>query len=69
MGNYAGGEILGFVVVTWNQASGQPDIDAPGLDDRETADLECAERRAQTKALGRRERHEVAAVISIEGEG
>jgi hypothetical protein len=65
---YAGGEVLGFVVVTWNQASGQPDIDAPGLDDRDTAFIERDERRAQTKAVGRGELHEVAAVVRLEEE-
>ena len=48
MAEHAEGEILGFVVVTFNQASGQPDIDAPGLDDWDTACLERDDRRAKT---------------------
>lgn len=63
------GETLGFTVVTWNQASAQPDIDAPGLDDWDTACLERDDRRAKTAAVGRGERHEVAAVIRLEGGG
>jgi len=68
MAEHAEGEVLGFVVVTFNQASGQPDIDAPGLDDWDTACLERDDRRAKTKAAGRGERHEVAAVIRLEGD-
>lgn len=67
MPEYAGGEVLGFVVVAWNQASGQPDIDTLGMhDDRETAELERDSRRERTREIGRRERHEVCAVISLE---
>jgi hypothetical protein len=69
VGEHAEGEILGYVVVTWPQTGGQPDIDAPGLDDRDTAFIERDERRAQTKAVGRGERHEVAAVIRLEDDG
>lgn len=65
----ASGDELGFVVVTWPQTGGQPDIDTPGLhDDRETAELERDDRRERTRVVGRGERHEVAAVIRIEEE-
>lgn len=60
---YAEGEILGYVVVTWPQTGGQPDIDAPGLDDWDTACLERDDRRKRTRDAGRGEQHEVAAVI------
>ena len=67
MAEFAEGEVLGFVVVTSNQASGQPDIDTPGLHhERETAELERDDRRRHTASVGRGERHEVAAVIRIE---
>lgn len=66
MPEYAEGEILGYVVVTWPQTGGQPDIDAPGLDDLETARLERAGRQRATQAAGRGERHEVAAVVRLE---
>ena len=63
------GDPLGFVVVTWNQVSHQPDIDTPGLhDDRETAELERDSLREQTRAIGRGERHEVCAVVQLGGE-
>jgi hypothetical protein len=69
MAEHAEGEILGYVVVTWNQASGWPDIDTAGLhDDRETAELDRDSRRERTAGIGRRELHEVAAVIRLEGE-
>ena len=64
MTDYAYGEVLGFTVVTWNQASGQPDIDTAGMhDDIGTAIADRDSRRAETKARSRRERHEVATVI------
>ena len=70
MTEYAEGEVLGFVVVTWPQMSPNPDTDTPGLhQERETADLERDDREARTAAVGRGERHEVAAVIRIEGDG
>jgi hypothetical protein len=66
---YAEGEILGYVVVTWPQMSPNPDIGTPGLHwERETAELELADRRAQTSAVGRGERHEIAAVVRLEEE-
>ena len=69
MAEHAEGEILGFVVVTWPQTGGQPDIDAPGFDDWDTACLERDDRRAHTASVGRGERHEVAVVVRLEGEG
>ncbi len=69
MPEYAEGEILGFVVVTWPQMSPNPDIDTPGLHwERETAEIERDDRRKQTAAVGRGERHEVAAVVRLEKE-
>lgn len=63
----AEGERLGYVVVTWPQTGGQPDIDAPGLYlDRETAEDERDSRRAATAAAWRRERHEIAEVTEME---
>lgn len=64
MTDHAYGEVLGFVVVTWNQASGQPGIDTAGMhDDIETAIADRDSRRAETKDLSRGEQHEVATVI------
>ncbi len=61
------GEVLGYVVVDWNQASGQPDVDTAGLYlDRESADADAVDRQAETDRIGRKERHTVAAVIEIE---
>ncbi len=61
------GEVLGYVVVDWNQASHQPDVDTTGLYlDRESAASDAVERQAETDRIGRGERHTVAAVIEIE---
>jgi len=65
-------ERLGFVVVTFNQASHQPDIDTGSAlyCEIETARLELAERRAATARVGRGERHVIAEVIGLEdGDG
>ena len=61
-------ERLGYVVVTFNQASHQPDIDTGSAlhCELETARLELAERRAATAAVGRGERHVIAEVIELE---
>lgn len=67
MADTATGQILGYVVVDWNQASHQPDVDTAGLyTTREDADADAVARQAETDAVGRLERHTVAAVIEIE---
>lgn len=50
-----------YVVVEWNQASGQPRIAYNGdLFDREEDAEDCAEQlREETRAVGRREQHTV----------
>ena len=60
---------LGFVVATFNQASGRPELDVIGLH----ADLDDAvyEREAmadETAAAGRGERHVVCEVVPVEDE-
>jgi hypothetical protein len=61
------GDVLGYVVVDWNQASGQPDVDTNGLyTTREDAESDAVYRQAETDRIGRGERHTVAAVIEIE---
>lgn len=64
------GEEIGFVVITRSQIDPNWDIDTPGLhQERETAELERDDRRERTRAVGRGERHEVAAVVRLEEEG
>lgn len=60
---------LGFVVVEFNQASGQPDL-LPGAmlhTDRETAEITAGHFRDETAKVGRRERYAVA-TVTIEEE-
>lgn len=60
-------ERLGFVVVTFNQASGQPELDYPDLYDGITdAMCERDRKREDTATTGRRERHVIAEVIEME---
>lgn len=57
-------EPLGYVVVTWNQASGQPDLETCGMHSEPGGAIaERGELRAETARSGRGERHEVCAVI------
>ncbi len=56
-----------YVVLTYNQASGQPDLADYGLyDDLETAQAVRDDQRTQTAAVGRGERHVVAEVVPME---
>ena len=61
------GDILGYCVVTFNQASGQPEFDLPDLHhDRESARWELEAKEAETAASGRGETHMIA-VLCEEG--
>jgi hypothetical protein len=63
----ATGEILGYVVVDWNQTSGYPDVDTAGLYTTQgAAEDEAAYRQTETDRIGRSEHHTIAAVINIE---
>lgn len=69
MREYDEGYRLGYVVVTWNQASGQPDIDHSDLHWSLTgAKDERDYRREQTAKVGRGERHTIAVLIEPESE-
>lgn len=57
-------DVLGYVVVTWNQASYQPEVDGPMHDDLEWAREVAAMERKKTAESGRCERHTVHAVVS-----
>jgi hypothetical protein len=65
----AGGDRIGFVVVTYNQASGRPGLDYPDLHDGIT-DAMCERdlKREETATAGRGERHVIAEVTEMEGE-
>ena len=69
MPEHAEGRVVGYVIVEWNQASGQPDLDvAPSLhDDREWAEKIRAEMEAENRASRRWEIYRVCAVIELEG--
>lgn len=59
---------LGYVVVEFNQASGQPGIDGYFSDDREDI-VDAIEQRRQTDfATGRKERYAVGTITIEEGE-
>ncbi len=65
----ATGQVLGYVVVDWNQGSGQPDVDTTGLyTTQEDAEHDAADRQAETHRVGRPEWHTVAAVVQLEEE-
>jgi hypothetical protein len=58
---------IGYIVVTYNQASHQPGLDFPDLHaDLESARDEQASKKQETYCLGRRERHVVAEVIELD---
>ena len=60
-------EHLGFVVVTFNQASHQPELDYSDLHaDLESAKWERDDKRVRTMQAGRRERHVVAEVVELD---
>lgn len=56
-------DVLGYVVVEWNQASYQPDLDGPLMDDLEWAQEVAAMQRKDTAERGRGERYTVHAVV------
>lgn len=69
MAEYAEGEVVGFVVVTWNQASGWPTLDDNAgelYDNRQDAEEQAARMTAETAAVGRGETHRALPVISVE---
>lgn len=67
-GRAAEGERIGFVVVTYNQASGQPELDYPDLHEGITDALcERDGKREDTATTGRGERHVIAEVVEMEG--
>ena len=61
-------EPVGYVVVCWNQASGQPEViySFVGVGELANAELIAETERARTAKRGRRERYAVAEVIPIE---
>ena len=61
-------EPIGYVVVCWNQASGQVDViyNFCGVGERLAAESLAAAERARTAEVGRRERYAVAEVIPLE---
>jgi hypothetical protein len=60
-------DVLGYVVVEWNQASHQPDIPYGGLIDDEGTAVEIARAaQADARSRGRRERYTVHAVMAEE---
>ena len=63
-------EPLGYVVVTFNQASRQPGLN-PGADltDLETAVSQREWERAETARVGRREEHIIAEVFEMDEDG
>lgn len=56
-------DVLGYVVVTWNQASHWPEVEGPMHDDLEWAREVAAMERKKTAESGRGERHTVHAVM------
>lgn len=60
-------DVLGYVVVEWNQASHWPYIPYGGLiDDLEWAHEEARRQQADARSRGRRERYTVHAVMAEE---
>ncbi len=56
-----------YIVITYNQASGQPDLATYGIyTDLQAAQDERDDQRTQTAAVGRGERHVVAEVVPME---
>jgi hypothetical protein len=63
-------ERIGYVVVTWNQASGWPELDYSDLHAyRDDAERERDSKREQTASSGRGEMHKVAEVVELEDDG
>lgn len=62
------GSHLGYVVVTYNQASGCPGFDGePSLYEDVDEAIEARDReQAETASIGRREHHVVAEVIELD---
>lgn len=58
-------DVLGYVVVEWNQASGQPDIPF-GPDGKSTAVGIARDLQADARSRGRREQYTVHAVMAEE---
>lgn len=61
---------LGYAVVTFNQASHQPEFDYSDIhSDMESAIAERDHKRAETAKVGRREHHAIAEIIELEEGG
>lgn len=62
-------DILGYCVVTFNQASGQAEFDLPDLhQDREPARWELEAKEAETARNGRGETHMIAVLYESDGD-
>ena len=60
---------LGFVVVTYNQASHMPGLEYSDLHaDMESARWELEDKQQRTASWGRRETHVIAEVVELEDE-
>lgn len=69
MAEFAEGEVVGYVVVTWNQASGWPTLDDNAgelYDDKAEAESRAGEMTKETQSVGRGERHLALAVVMAE---
>jgi hypothetical protein len=67
MTDLTGPERVGYVVVCWNQASGQPDVvEWTFSHTRESAERDRDRERAITANVGRRETYAVAEVVPLE---
>lgn len=59
-------DVLGYVVVAWNQASGMPAMTGDFYDEEPEAHTAAQSMRAETKKAGRREQYTVHAVMTEE---
>jgi hypothetical protein len=58
---------LGYVVVTWNQASHMPGLEYSDLHaDLESARWDREDKQRRTAEVGRRETHAIAEVVELE---
>jgi hypothetical protein len=59
---------LGYVVIEFNQASGQPRIVGDDIWNEADAQSVKEQAEAETRSIGRRERYAIATVEIVEGE-